>query len=84
MNNQILYYIKNLPKEIIDIIYEFNVDHRTYMKNIIDEIKSRHNCIYCNQRINNIIHISPSSRHLCNNICYRKLRRRIYGMNYFI
>lgn len=77
MNNKILNLFDLLPKEIIDIIYEFNVDHRFFMKNIIEEINIRNYCIYCNKKINNLIHILPSRRHLCNNKCYRNFRKNI-------
>jgi hypothetical protein len=76
MNNKILNLFDLLPKEIIDIIYEFNVDHHTYMKNIIQEINIRNYCIFCNKKINNLIHILPSRRHLCNNNCYRNFFRK--------
>lgn len=29
---------KNLPKELIDMIYQFNVDHRLYYSEVIEEL----------------------------------------------
>ena len=77
MNNKILSLIKLLPKELIDYIYEYNPDHRSNMKNIINEIDIRNYCLFCNKRIKDIIHILPNRRHLCNNICYRKFRKEM-------
>lgn len=84
MSDKLLSLIKLLPKEIKDIIYEYNVEHRTYMNNIICEINIRNYCMFCNKRIDNIIYILPNKSHLCNNMCYRKLRKKMYGMNFFI
>lgn len=84
MNNKTISLLELLPKEIMDHIYEFNVNHRNYMKKIIDDINVRNYCLYCNKKVNNIIYILPSRRHLCNNVCYRKLRKLMYGIPFFI
>lgn len=36
-----------LPKEIEDLIYGFNPDHRQLMKPVLLSIVSRHRCMYC-------------------------------------
>jgi hypothetical protein len=75
---------KQLPKEIIDYIHEFNPDHRIYMKRILEEINSKKKCLYCDKKINNIIYILPSKWYLCNNLCYRKFRRKMYKINSYL
>lgn len=41
--------VKELPKELQDYIGEFNCEHRVFMKEVLDQLKDRHDHKYgCN------------------------------------
>jgi len=37
-----------LPKEIKDLVFEFNIEHRTLMKNVLNQLKKFIFCENCN------------------------------------
>lgn len=53
MKKSLLQCIQNLPKEIQNIIFEYNVEHRKHMKEIFNEYFKiiYNNCKICNKSI---------------------------------
>jgi len=59
-----------LPKDITDIIFSFNVNHRNNMSSSLQIIKDIRFCLCCKKTIINICREYPNN--FCNNACYTK------------
>lgn len=68
----------NLPKDIQDIVFECNLDHRSQMKKVLDQLINYMFCVNCNKII------APSLlNHVncCSSICMYQLRDDPYYIN---
>lgn len=45
------YFFKNLPKEVQDLAFECNVDHRYQMKIVLNQLVDYIHCINCDRLI---------------------------------
>lgn len=61
------------PKEIENLIYEFNAEHREMMKPVLTDILSVKKCMCCEGGICNPIYISRGF-YFCSVSCYRVIR----------
>jgi hypothetical protein len=61
----------NLPKEVQNLVFECNIDHRSQMKNVLDELVNNIFCVNCDGII------SPSLMYhvdCCSSTCMYQLR----------
>jgi hypothetical protein len=61
------------PKEIENLIYEFNVDHREMMKPVLTDILSVKKCMCCEGAIRNANYLSRGF-YFCSVSCYTVVR----------
>lgn len=58
-----------LPQHIIDIIYQFNPDHRSMLSNSLTQLKQKCICASCDKHCELEICIKPQSQIFCNQRC---------------
>jgi hypothetical protein len=71
-------FFENLPKDIQNLAFEFNIDHRSQMKIVLDQLVYFIHCVNCNGLIDPSI---LNKVNCCSSICMYQLRDDPYYIN---